>query len=47
MNYLRHIFNIAHITAFYQNNSTMDNEDINVIVSLHRCYQQFIKQKIV
>ena len=28
MNYLRHIFNSAHMNSIYQNNSTVDNENI-------------------
>jgi len=42
MNYLRHILLLT-LSAFYRNKATMDNEDINVIVSLHRCWHTFKK----
>ncbi len=44
MNYLRHILLLT-LLAFYQNKSTVDNENINVIVSLHSRYAQAEKRQ--
>ncbi len=40
MNHLRHKTNLTQITSYYQNNPTTNNEEINVIVRIHRCYVQ-------
>jgi len=36
MNYLRHILLLT-FSTFYQDISTVDNENINLMVGLHRC----------